>query len=190
MGPLELEATVERRHSGQVAWRSSDPPDRLQARPIAEADLRWYFGDAAGELGLRGMSLEPTSGSGDGVAAAARQTLAYVRFRDVRRALLALSSDDRRVLALAYTERRSPPNDPLAGWHEKAGVAAWLIARTEQARVAVDRRSLARLALEQRKYQVPVEVRVGRVELGGQPFVRPVRPPVGKHARDELRVAR
>jgi hypothetical protein len=131
MGPLELEATVEVRHSGKVAWRSSDPPDRSLARPVAEGHLRWYFGDAAGELGLRAMNLEPTPGGSDGVAAAERQTLAYIRFTSVRRVLLALAADDRRVLSLAYLERTWPT--ALSDWYEKAGVGAWLWARYEQA---------------------------------------------------------
>lgn len=132
MGPLELEATVLKAHSRATPWRSEARPTvPLQPRPLAEADLRWFHNEAAGELGLRAMSLEPTAGRGDGVQAAERQTAAYVRYTAVRAALLTLPADDRRVLSLAFTERHY--HEPLTGWHERAGVAAWLLARQEQA---------------------------------------------------------
>ena len=131
MGPLELEVAVERQHSGAVVWQGEAKPPKLISRPQAEDHLRWYFGDAAGELGLRGMNLEPSPGGSDGVAAAERQTAAYSRYVDVRSALLRVDGDDRRVLALAYLERTWP--EGLADWYEKAGVGGWLVARTEQA---------------------------------------------------------
>lgn len=109
-------------------------------RATAEADLRWFFGEARGVLGLRGQSYEPGQRGEDSVAAAERRTDAYVRWVGVQAGLENIGADDRRVLSLAFVDRSWPAE--IADWYEKAGVGAWLLSRIEQAchgrAVAVD----------------------------------------------------
>ena len=94
----------------------------------AAIELRWFFGEAEGELGLRGVSLEPSGGGEQPEAAASRQTSAYLRWTDTSRRLTAIGAPLERVLRLAYTPHRWAG---LGRWYELAGVAAWLTDRED-----------------------------------------------------------
>jgi hypothetical protein len=100
---------------------------RVNVREAA-IELRWFFTEADGELGLRAMSLEPGAGGGDPERAAARQTLAYLRWTKVNGGLRAVGGTMARVLRVAYTPHRWVG---LERWYELAGVAAMLTDRED-----------------------------------------------------------
>lgn len=91
----------------------------------AATELRWFFTEAEGDLGLKGVSLEP-SGSEPGHQAAERRASRCVRWSEVSRRLDAIGTEHRRVLHLAYGPKpRSWPMG-LARWYEEGPVAAML----------------------------------------------------------------
>lgn len=89
----------------------------------AAVELRWFFTEAEGELGLRAMSLEP-SGHVEGAAAADRQTRAAVRWTEVSRRLEVISKEHGRVLRKSYGPKPRAWPIGLERWYELAGIAA------------------------------------------------------------------
>lgn len=99
----------------------------LQAR----VELRWFYTEREGELGMRASNPEPgTGGPETGEASAERRTRAYTRDCDVLKRLRAIGPGLERVLRVAYAP--APPGfwRGLERWYELAGVAA-LIANQE-----------------------------------------------------------
>jgi hypothetical protein len=100
-------------------------PDR------AQSDLRWFFDEGEGALGLHGQSYEPRGVARDGVEAARSHEAEVVRWAEVTRRLRALPEGEERVLRLAFTSRKWPG---LEGLYELAGVMALLLERERLAR--------------------------------------------------------
>lgn len=94
----------------------------------AAIELRWYFTESEGELGLRAASLEPGTGDADPERAASRRTAAYLREADVIRRIHAVGGASARVLRVAYTPYRWMG---LERWYELAGVGALLLDRED-----------------------------------------------------------
>lgn len=129
--------------------------DDARQRLKAERDLRWFFGDAEGDLGVRAINYERimeqraheklardewlreedrlgartrrNNAAAAAAAMAADRADVCIRYGSIAAAFRALAHDDARVLALAYTARPWPPE--LDSWNEHAGVAAWLLSR-------------------------------------------------------------
>lgn len=99
---------------------------------VAKTELRWFFSEAEGDLGLRAASLEPGLGGESCPFERAHKRIgAASRWADVASRLRCLSSLDKRVLLVAYTPHRWPG---LETWYELAGVAALLAADDERRR--------------------------------------------------------
>lgn len=115
----------------------------LMTRGEAVVELRWFYTEREGELGLRGASLEPGIGGPEtGDAAADRRTRSYARDCDVLRRLRGLDPYTERVLRLAFSPTPSHVWRGLERWYELAGVAALL---TDQGDVMAAARAVARL---------------------------------------------
>jgi len=91
----------------------------------AVVELRWFFAESDGELGLRAMSLEPGTGGGDPVRAEERQREAYERWKAVNARLCAVGGTIARMLRAAYDSRERWPG--LERWYEDAGVATLIM---------------------------------------------------------------
>lgn len=97
-------------------------------------DLRWFYSEAEGDLGLRGQSLEPgLGGDSDPHERASRRLEDASRWSDVASRLRAIGTRHERVLRLAYTPHRWVGLDD---WFELAGVAAYLVAEERDQRTA------------------------------------------------------
>lgn len=115
---------------------------------LARLDLRWFFTEAAGDLGLSAQDYQPRgarSSSPDGAAAARHHEAAVIRWTEVIRRLRALPEGHERVLRVAYGPL--PPGWPrgLERLYELAGVAALLL---ERARLATSPGNLRPVVLD------------------------------------------
>lgn len=88
---------------------------------ILEAELTWLFCESAGELGLRGMPLEPAIG-GDNDGPTDRAVEAASKHRRVTSALHALPHEHQRALRLAHTPMPPALHPRIAKLGELAGV--------------------------------------------------------------------
>lgn len=105
---------------------------QLRPDPVDEADLRWYFNEADGDMGLKSSfgpmvaRLEAPLSRGGAliVDIDERKLNAASRARTVKRALECLPLDAQHVLRAAYTARPDSPQRPdaLKRWRDLAGV--------------------------------------------------------------------
>lgn len=109
---------------------SNDVPRGVGARERQEAviELKWFYSEAEGDLGMRAASLEPSGGDSDGAAKARRRTEACVRWTEAVRRLRLLPQGDERVLRVAYSPVAWPG---LERHYELAGVCALLVERRQ-----------------------------------------------------------
>lgn len=110
----------------------------------AVADLRWFYVEAEGDLGLHAQSYEPSDGSArEGYEVARERDRECARWSEVARRLRAMPPGHERVLRLAYTEHRWIQ---LERWYELAGVAALLVSRVRGISVEAAGRAVVGLA--------------------------------------------
>lgn len=91
---------------------------------FARHDLRWFFAEAEGDLGLRGIDYDRSGGEVDPHEIAARRIEDVARWTNVATRLRAIGTTHERVLRVAFTPHRWPG---LERWYELAGVAALIV---------------------------------------------------------------
>lgn len=97
------------------------------SRLFIEAELRWFFTEAEGALGARGVNLSPSGGEPrDHEIRTNQRHTDCLRWSRVAKALRDLPPGSERVLSLAYTPHHW---EGLERWYERAGVAALIVAR-------------------------------------------------------------
>ena len=105
---------------------------QLRPDPVDEADLRWYFNESDGDMGLKSSfgpmvaRLEAPLSRGGALILELdeRKIAAASRARTVRRALESLQPQQAQTLREAYTTRPDHPQRPdaLRRWRELAGL--------------------------------------------------------------------
>lgn len=101
---------------------------------LARVELRWFFTEGDGSLGLRGSDYQPRGTRSDGAESARSYEAAVVRWSEVVRRLRALPPGYERVLRVAFGPL--PPGWPmgLERLYELAGVAALIVERERLAK--------------------------------------------------------
>jgi hypothetical protein len=90
----------------------------------ARVELRWFYAEGEGALGLRAADYQPRQSRSEGAESARSYEEVVARWTEVARRLRGLPQGHERVLRLAFTPHRWPG---LERWYELAGVAALMV---------------------------------------------------------------
>lgn len=101
---------------------------------VARVELRWFFTEGDGALGLKGIDYNRGGGRPQGVEAARSYESAVARWSEVSRRLDAVNVAQRRTLRAAFVPKPWPR--VFQGWYDIAGVAAQMVDRTNDLEAA------------------------------------------------------
>jgi hypothetical protein len=94
---------------------------------FARVELRWFFTEGDGALGLKGIDYNRGGGPrSEGAETARRHQEAVARWTEVQRRLDAIPASSARTLSQAFSPHRWPRQLVLR-WYELVGVAAWMV---------------------------------------------------------------
>jgi hypothetical protein len=96
-------------------------------------ELRWLFGESEGALGMRAAPLDRSGLEPDYAELADKRSRAVARYVDATRRLGAVGASEGRVLRVAFTPHRWPPELVALRLYEAGPVAALLLDRERRA---------------------------------------------------------